>query len=691
MSDSASDVITQMEDLSPECFRWWCTPFKHFAPPPSLTIDAWADSFRRISEEFSASPGTWSTARVPYLKAPMQAASPSHPCRRVVLLKCAQAGGSEAMILNTLGHMIDVFPRSALLVLPTVDMGESFSRERLELMIRSMPRLRGKVSEAAPGPGTERSSVKRKRFPGGWLIIAGANSQSGLASRPVGLALMDEVDACLENSGQAGDPTRLMAMRTQTFSDAKQIFVGSPSRAPEEHGIWSLWENSNQGVLERQCPGCGAWECLSWERMNLETAQVACSSCREEFGQHEWQRGEAFLRWTFLNPSEESAWGFRLGGLDSPWLQWKRDLVDDYHECKKHADRGNHQLLRVFFNSKLGLPYRPISNVSKLDLFDIRREPYPCHQLGAELPDGAIIVTAGIDIMDRFIAYELIAWGKGKEAWGIEAGRIHGETSNPDGEVWKALDRFVCYRLLRYSDGTIARVRMACLDTGGHSTSAAYQYCARRRGRVAGIKGQGGVGRPAIARISAKDKHGGFVLLRLGVDGLKQQLYDALEVLEPGPGFWHFPGFANGEPCCGYTESFFQELIAEQKILKFNAAGFASYTWTKARETDNHAMDCRVYSMAAVEFLRTSLEKGHRDIVRNLAPENVERIELGPGRAILCEKPGAKPSTPPRQYGVREQSRTISGSEPEPQTQWTGSAGQPPKPRVRYGAIGGSF
>src|SRR3954466_3884758 len=65
-------------------------------PEPTLGVADWADAHRLLSPRASAEPGHWRTARTPYLRALMDALSPSHPCQRVVFMKGAQVGGTEA-------------------------------------------------------------------------------------------------------------------------------------------------------------------------------------------------------------------------------------------------------------------------------------------------------------------------------------------------------------------------------------------------------------------------------------------------------------------------------------------------------------------------------------------------------------------------------------------------------------------
>src|SRR5262245_38833933 len=101
-----------------------------------MTIDEWADRYRRIAPEFSCEPGAWNTKRVPYLRAIMRACSPSDPCQRIIFAKPSQVGGTE-VILNTLGYLIDLNPRSVLVIFPTVELAQSFSRERPIFLFRT--------------------------------------------------------------------------------------------------------------------------------------------------------------------------------------------------------------------------------------------------------------------------------------------------------------------------------------------------------------------------------------------------------------------------------------------------------------------------------------------------------------------------------------------------------------------------
>ncbi len=75
-------------------------------PDPLLTVSEWADQFRMLSQTASAEPGRWRTDRTPYLREIMDCLSTSSGVEKVVFMKGAQVGGTEAGN-NWIGYVID--------------------------------------------------------------------------------------------------------------------------------------------------------------------------------------------------------------------------------------------------------------------------------------------------------------------------------------------------------------------------------------------------------------------------------------------------------------------------------------------------------------------------------------------------------------------------------------------------------
>lgn len=155
---------------------------KGIRPDPDYTVDEWADAHRILSSVSSSEPGPWQTSRVPYLREIMRCLSPSHPCERVILMKGAQIGGTECGN-NWMGFVIHHTPGPMLIVNPTVEMAKRTSKMRIDPAIDNCPSLRELVK--SPRTRDSGNTVLMKEFPGGVLVLTGANSAVGLRSMPV--------------------------------------------------------------------------------------------------------------------------------------------------------------------------------------------------------------------------------------------------------------------------------------------------------------------------------------------------------------------------------------------------------------------------------------------------------------------------------------------------------------------------
>ena len=175
-------------------------------PDPDLTVSEWADAHRWLSSRAAAEPGRYRTARAPYLREIMDALSPRHPARRISFMKAAQVGATEAGN-NWIGFVIHHAPGPMLAVLPTVEIAKRTSRGRLDPLIAESPVLRERVNPARSRDAG--NSMLSKEFPGGILILTGANSPTGLRSMPARYIFLDEVDAYPASADEERDPVTL--------------------------------------------------------------------------------------------------------------------------------------------------------------------------------------------------------------------------------------------------------------------------------------------------------------------------------------------------------------------------------------------------------------------------------------------------------------------------------------------------
>jgi phage terminase large subunit GpA-like protein len=379
-----------------------------WSPPPLLTVSAWADQNRMLSSESNVGGGRWQTDRAPYQRGMMDAAN-EPGVRRIVYLCSSQIGKTEC-INNLLGYFVTFDPASVLFVWPTLETAKRWSKQRLAPMLRDTPCLRGKVKDARSRDAE--NATLHKIFPGGQIIIAGANSPSSLASMPIRILLCDEVDRFPPSAGPEGDPISLGEKRQATFWNSIEILSSSPTLKGASR-IEDAYQHSDQRKYLVPCPRCKAFQELKWSNVkftdrNPATAHYICDLChyamshREKFQMLKaghWKAGADFI---------DTA-GFRINELYSPWVTWQA-MVKHFLEVNKNSER-----LKVFINTSLAECWEEDgASVDDGTLFS-RREEYP-----AAVPEGGLVLTAGIDVQDDRLEMEVKAWGKDQEAWSID-------------------------------------------------------------------------------------------------------------------------------------------------------------------------------------------------------------------------------------------------------------------------------
>ncbi len=208
----------------------WRAASEGLRPDPHITVSQWADKHRMLARKSSAEPGPWRTDRTPYLREIMDCLSPRHPARRIVFRKGSQIGGTECGN-NWLGHIMATSPGPIMLVQPTVLMAQRNAWQRIQPMIDECPALRGLVGSAYDRNAT--NTALAKEFPGGMMILTGANSATGLRSMAAKFLFLDEVDAYPVDVDGEGDPIDLAVVRSGWMSRR-----GSPLIFRLGRGTW---------------------------------------------------------------------------------------------------------------------------------------------------------------------------------------------------------------------------------------------------------------------------------------------------------------------------------------------------------------------------------------------------------------------------------------------------------------------
>ena len=448
------------------------------------------------------------------------------------------------------------------------------------------------------------NTILSKLFPGGRLIMGGANSPAGLASRPIRILLCDEVDRFPASAGTEGDPIDLAAKRMTTYWNRVMGLFSTPTNEGDSR-IDVAYNSGTQEEWQHRCPNCGEYYKLSYLNMEVDAKKGAkvqgmqryvvrgvkwrCPDCGFAFT--EKQMKTAPQKYVAQHPEalETGCRSFYVNAFSSPWISWKQ-VMKEWLEAKGFPDRE-----KVVMNTRFGESYRVTGAFESDDFLLKRREKY-----GAELPDGVLLLTAAVDVQDNRLEYEICGWGAGEECWGILKGVILSAPNRVS--TWTELDK-ILDRAYKFADGCTLRVTRTFIDSGGHFTGNAYRYCERNvlKQRFA-IKGMGGPGIPLNYKVG-KAKGLNAPLVMLGVDDGKQQIMNRLTIEQPGPMFCHFPLDEAGVMTNrGYDALYFRGLISEhRKTIKKN--GEYREVWEPTTGVRNEPLDLRNYNLACMQTL----------------------------------------------------------------------------------------
>lgn len=582
------------------------------APDPSLTVSQWADRHRILSSRAASEAGPYRTARTPFMRGIMDALSPRNPLQRVVFMKAAQVGATEAGN-NWIGFCMHRAPGPFLAVQPTVDLAKRLSQQRIDPLIEESPELRALVM-----PSRSRDSgntVLGKRFPGGQLVLTGANSAVGLRSMPARWVFLDEVDAYPGDLDGEGDPIALAEARTISFGHRSKVFLASTPTIKGLSRIEREYELSDQQRYHVPCPECGVLQWLKFERLRWvtgrpETVVYLCEHCE----------GEIVERHKTMMMDEENGacWrptaspdvlamarsagiaGFHISGLYSPlgWLSWE-EIARSWE-----AAQGNDAALKTLKNTILGETWQEKGEAPEWQRIYERREKW---RLGTA-PDGVLVLTAGADVQRDRIEIDVWGWGRDLCSWLVDHVVLEGDTSRD--EVWSDLTDFLGRTWPHESGVEMSLARMAIDSGDGGTTNVVYRWVrAVGAGPVVAVKGVGGFDRaspvdgPTYVEVSESGRKlkRGVKLWKVAGAVFKSETYRFLrlspptdeELAESTPwpaGFVHLPA--------GTTSEWVKQLTAEQLMTIKTRQGFQRLEWQKSRER-NEALDCRVYARAA--------------------------------------------------------------------------------------------
>lgn len=623
--------------------EWWPEEREVYRPAEDLTPSQWADRYRVLSPLWSSEPGQWSTDRVPYLREVMDSIV-DPDVSQITVKKSTQLGFTEALY-NLLGYIVDQTPAPVLIVLPTDDDVEKIGEERLKVVFEETPQLRQHLT------GRKRDWKKGVLgFARCRMHVVAATTPRALRSWPVKFVFGDELGGWPQWAGREAGPLDLAKQRQQTFYDAK-TFVGS-SPTTRANTLEKEFKASDKRRYWVPCPHCHAWQVLRWERikwpeeitdpqemLRKNAARYLCESCEKPI--EDWHKDEMLRvgKWVpegwpidpatgAVTEGERSAHrGYHIWAGYSPWLTWSQiaaKWLESYRDPEKLANFVNNWLAEVW-EERIEAPTKE----------GLARCIGTHHK--DEVPDGAVLLTAGVDVQKNRAWYSIWAWGPNEESWLVRSG-------------WVAdllqLDEIV----FAGGYGRMSMpVRIACIDAR-HRRGDVVDIARRHRNVARAIVG---VERdtPQLWSVNYVDVHPttgaplpySLRIWSLTVGMMKDKLADHLRVgSQPGQ---HRAVHLHVDP----GEDFLAHMESEHKVLvRSEAMRKARERWVlKEGRRANHLWDTAVYAFAAANLAN----------VHMLMPRSAER-------AAAPRRPPVDPESdaPPPQRQQQQNQRRRAGA-----------------------------
>jgi phage terminase large subunit GpA-like protein len=561
----------------------------------------------------------WSRSNAPYLIEPAECLSVEHPCNVVTIRKSQQTGAS-ILALSWALYIADQTPANTLFAVPSIDALKDISDQKFRPLIDAWENQIGRqVIKPMTSRSDEGSSKFLKKFPGGYIKFANANSAMDLSSKTVKYGIKDEVSKWQDISGE-DDPETLFFGRFTAFRRAKtyKIFqLSTPELDAGEEGgkgvghcrIDRAFLASDQRFWYIQCPECGEYFYQHFDGLVIDErlphkSKYECPHCSHHVSEAERVKGVKAGHYRAHRGNEGREPGFHMDAFVSLMMSYEA-VAEDYLASENGGSKGP----KGFKNLVLGLPFAMKGNAPEWKRLMERSQHYPENQI----PRGGLILVAGADVQHKGIWVIIKAFGRGKQSWTISARWLDGDTTDANEGAWKKLAR-VYEEEFPDVNGCLRPIEMMCVDAGdGGRAGAVYTWCGARL-KAQAIHGVDGWGKPPVGpeKPVTYDYQGrrvkdGATLRAVGTWDLKATFYDNLHkegvvsgASEDPPGYCHHGDF---------LPDWYYKQITSEYLKDVVVSGIPKQKWQPVG--DNHLLDCEIYAVASAEILQISLFEDH--------------------------------------------------------------------------------
>lgn len=291
---------------------------------------------------------------------------------------------------------------------------------------------------------------------------------------------------------------------------------------------------------------------------------------------------------------------------DTVVFKWNR-LVDStftFYECLARFFEGVHhpEKKKVYDNETMSrFTYKKTGRV-EIGNFDKKKRNYSHTGNLAIVPDGVLIITAGIDAMDKDFHWVIQGWGAGMASWILQYGVIYcpiaqDTITSKENMLQKFKEDFFKIPLVN-SSGKSHAVRLAFIDRGGHRPSDVDYIVSK----IPFIQAYIGSNRPDPKKdLIYKSENGNYFM------GQSETFSEHVGMLMDTD-MWYLP--------MDVSSDFISQATAQYHVSKKTPEGNTRTIWVK--EPQDHYRSCLNMSYAAAKMLNLDTALFREDIITGL-------------------------------------------------------------------------
>ncbi|SMD18522.1 terminase gpA endonuclease subunit [Rhizobium sp. RU36D] len=598
----------------------------------------------------------WSPVDAPYLVEIAACLSQEHPSTLVTVRKSQQTGVS-ILALAWMLYIAELCPDNALYGVPGISALQDVNSGKLQPLIDAW---QTKTEKSVIYPATSRSgsgsTTYEKKFAGGSLYLANANTVMDLSAKTIRYGVKDEVSKwqVLPNGA---DPENLFFGRFTAFRRQKSFKIFELSTPELDSGsalqddpshcrIDRSFRKSDQRFWNIRCPECNFEQVQFFGNLRINEkrpheTRYLCENCGHEISEMERVFAVRSGRFIATQSGPDRHPGFHVDAFVSLMMSYEA-IAEDYIKYREKGEPG----MKDFNNVVLGLPYAMKGDAPDHVRLMERRD----HSLiRGHIPASGLVFVGSADVQMNGIWYLFKAYGPDRQSWRVDAGYIEGPTDDPHGGAFVKLEEL---RQKQWPDayGRARRVDLFGIDSG-YRSHVVYTWCRGKAGVMA-LKGEDGWSRPPIGQPKPVDINfngqrirNGCNVWAVGTWSLKGVFYSNLRKegrasgreFDP-PGFCHFGGWLD--------EVYFKQITSEylgQTKIKHRMV----QAWMPRQGEENHLLDCEVYGDALADYLgvnRMTVDEWQQLAMMRGVPDDIVNPELfAPAPILAASQAGDQP------------------------------------------------